>query len=124
MTVSETLRLIAPEFKTISEDEINMWITLAKPYVSKKQFGKMYKQALAYMAAHMMKMSGKGDQTYGTVSDTLRIASVAEGNTSISFNTGMYATGTLDAELGFTPYGISFKRIRQVCIVPIITAGV
>ena len=124
MTASETLRLVAPEFKTVSEDENNMWIALAKPYVSQKQFGKMYEQALAYMTAHMMKLSGLGDQTYGSVSDAIRLASVSEGNTSVSFNTGMYATGTLDAELGLTPYGISFKRIRQVCIVPITTVGV
>ena len=123
MTVSETFRIVAPEFETLSEDEILMWISLAEPYVSKKQFGKLYNQALAFLTAHMMKLSGKGDQTYGSVADALRLSSVSEGNTSVSFNTGMYATGTSDAELCLTPYGLSYKKIRQMCVIPVISSG-
>ncbi len=124
MTVNETLRLLAPEFKEESEDNIDLWVSLAKPFVSKKQFGKLYPHALAYMAAHMMKLSGLGDNTYGTIADAMRLASVSEGNTSISFNTGAYTSDTVDAELGLTPYGIGFRRIRRSCIVPITIAGV
>lgn len=110
MTVTETFRLIAPEFNTLSEDEINMWVELAKPYVSKKQFGKLYDQALANMTAHLMKFSGMGDQTYGTISDALRLASVSEGNTSISFNTGIYSSGTTDAVLSLLHTGSTSSR--------------
>lgn len=124
MTVNETLRIIAPEFNTVSEDEIDMWVSLAKPFVSQKQFGKLYAQALAYMAAHMMKMSGMGENTYGSIADALRLGSVSEGNTSVSFNTGAYTSEDVDAELGLTPYGMGFKRIRKICIVPITASGV
>ena len=124
MTVNETLRILAPEFKEVSDDDLDLWVSLAKPFVSKKQFGKLYPHALAYLAAHMMKLSGLGDETYGTVADAMRLASVSEGNTSISFNTGAYTSDTIDAELGLTPYGIGYRRIRGICIVPITVAGV
>lgn len=124
MTLNDTFKLLAPEFRTVSDDEIDMWMSLAKPFVSKKQFGKLYNQALAYFAAHLMKLSGMGNDTYGTVADALRLSSVSEGNTSISFNSGAFTSESIDAELNLTPYGIAFRRIRRICIVPITCYGV
>ena len=73
--VINTLKLVAPEFGTMSDDDIQSWVSLAEPFVSKKVFGKLYTQALAYLTAHMMKMSGNGDTSKGTVGDSMRVAS-------------------------------------------------
>lgn len=54
--------------------------------ISKKRFRKLYPQALAYLAAHKMKMSGLGKTIgIGTVGDTIGLSSVSEGETSVSF---------------------------------------
>lgn len=123
-TAVDVLKLIAPEFKTTSDDDIQTWIDLAEPYVSEKVFGKLYTQALAYLAAHLMKMSGLGDTSTGTVGDSMRVASVSEGNTSVSFNTSLYAGNGADAELSLTIYGMGYKRIRSMCVIPVVNVGV
>ena len=123
LDVVELVLKFAPEFKDESPDDIKLWIDLAEPQVSKKRFGKLYTQALALLTAHIMKMSGIGDTSTGTVGDSLRVASVSEGNTSVSFNTGLYNADNSDAELNLTPYGIRYKRIRSMCIIPIVSSG-
>lgn len=120
----DILKLVAPEFNTMSDDDVQTWIELAEPYVSKKVFGKLYNQALAYLAAHLMKMSGHGDTSTGTVGDSMRVASVSEGNTSVSFNTSLYSGNEADAELNLTVYGMSYKRIRSMCVIPVVNIGV
>ena len=120
----DVLKLIASEFKTMKDEDIEPWIELAEPYVSEKIFGKFYNQALAYLTAHLMKTSGLGDTSTGTVGDSLRVASVSEGNTSVSFNTSLYSSAEGDSELNLTVYGIGFKRIRSMCVIPVLNAGV
>lgn len=123
-SVIDILKLVAPEFNTMSDNDIQTWIDIAEPFVSKKVFGKLYNQALAYLTAHLMKMSGNGDTSIGTVGDSLRVASVSEGNTSVSFNSSLYSGNDSDAELNLTIYGISFKRIRSMCVIPVVNVGV
>ena len=123
MTVAETILLIAPELNT-HKDDITAWISMAEPYVSKKQYGKLYDQALANLTAHMMTMAGLGDDTYGAAGETMRLASVSEGNTSVSFNTSLIDPTKADAELNATKYGMQYRRIRSMCIFPAVNAGV
>lgn len=122
MTVVETIKLVAPEFKN-SVDDIAQWVEIVKPHISEKKFGALYTQALAYLTAHYMKMSGLGDNTLGTVGDSMRVASVSEGNTSVSYNSGLYNSQDADSELSLTPYGIQYKRIRELCIIPVTGTG-
>ena len=123
MNVIETIKLIAPEF-TNSEADIAQWVEIVKPHISEKQFGKLYTQALAYLTAHYMKMSGLGDNTLGTVADSMRVGSVSEGNTSVSYNSGAASGGQdADSELALTPYGLQYKRIRQQCVIPVTGSG-
>ena len=122
--VVNTLKIVAPEFKTLSDDDIQKWIDLAEPFVSKKVFGNLYNQAIAYLSAHFMKMSGLGDTSEGTVGDSMRVASVSEGNTSVSYNTSLFSGDKADSELNLSVYGIAYKRIRSSVVIPIISAGV
>ena len=122
--VVDVLKLIAPEFETMSNDDILTWIDLAEPYVSKKVFANLYNQALAYLTAHLMKMSGLGDTSIGTVGDSMRVASVSEGNSSVSFNSSLFSSTEGDSELNLTIYGIGFKRIRSMCVIPVVNVGV
>lgn len=120
METIETLRLIAPEFKSYTDDELKSWISLSEPFVNKKAFGKFYNQALAYLTAHKMKMGGLGDTSHGTVGDSVRIASVSEGDVSISFSGNQASTDDADAEYLLTHYGIQYLAIRKAVIFPVV----
>lgn len=47
MTPLEIFRLVATEFKDVDDAEVEKWVELSKPFVSKKKFGNTYNHALA-----------------------------------------------------------------------------
>ena len=126
MTAIEIVRLVAPEFAGTSDDVLNQWIEVVRPMVSKKQFGKLYEQGLAYLVCHKMKMAGLGDNPLGdlgTVGVGFAIGSVSEGGSSISFGASQSSNLAADAELALTRYGVEFLQIRRSVIVPIHVSG-
>lgn len=36
------IRLVAPEFEKVSEEDLSKWVSLCKPLISKKKFGELY----------------------------------------------------------------------------------
>lgn len=132
MTDIELFQLIAKEFSGVSKDEINVWLDITKPLVSKKRFGKLFQQAVVLLTAHRMKLSGnydavddsvEGGTSTGTIADTLRVASYHEGDASISFTNNVAQSNTGDADLALTIYGVQFKSLRSQAIVPIMSSG-
>lgn len=122
MTVIDMIRLIAPEFNNVSDVELEDWIEFTKPFVSKKQFGKLYNQALALLICHKMKVANLGvDDGMGTFADAVRFSSYSEGSRSVSFNNGR--NGTADDELSLTPYGLQYIALRKMVVVPITSSG-
>ncbi len=121
----ELIRKTLSEFKEVDDDAVRVFISLAEPLISKKRFGKLYQQALAYMTAHKMKMSGLGKNIgIGTIGDTIGLSSVSEGETSVSFSNNQAGNTVTDAEFGLTVYGMQYIQLRKRCIVPIVSAGV
>lgn len=124
----ETLAIIRAtmkEFADVPDDDVNIFISLAEPLISYKRFGKSYPMALAYLAAHKMKMGGLGNKiATGTLGDTIGISSVSEGETSVSFSNNQTDNMSSDAEYGLTVYGMQFLQLRRNCIIPIVSAGV
>lgn len=123
MKVIEVIKTVGAEFRATDDDALNLWIDMTKPFVSEKQYGTFYPQALAYLTAHRMKMSGLGDNTYGSIADTLRVGSFNEGETAISFNTAQATNFMADGELSLTNYGLQFLGIRRMAIMPIRASG-
>ena len=123
MTVLETFRVIATEFSAVTDNEVNAFITLSEPMVSKRIFGKFYEQAVAYLTAHRMKMAGMGDSSLGALDDALRVGSYSEGDTSVSFNIGGTGLKENDAYYTLTSYGLMYLQLRRLCVVPIRSAG-
>lgn len=126
MTAIEIIRLIGSEFRSLGDDFLNQWIEIVKPMVSKKQFGKLYEQALAYLVCHKMKMAGYGENPLGelgTIGIGFAVGSVSEGGSSISFGANQSSNITTDAELGLTSYGVQFLSLRRMVIVPIHCSG-
>lgn len=130
MTVLETIRLVGTEFASMADSDIQKWIELVEPLVSKKRFGKLYEQAVAYLVCHKLKMAGLGGSQSGgsgsvlpPISETARIASMSEGESSISFGSSQQSNTAADAEFGLTSYGMQYLSLRRGVIVPIICSG-
>ncbi|MBR3973004.1 MAG: DUF4054 domain-containing protein [Oscillospiraceae bacterium] len=122
----EIIRLIGAEFDSVEDCELGHWIGIVQPMVSKKKFGKLYDQAIAYLVCHKMKMAGLGNSPLGdlgTIGIGFAVGSVSEGGSSVSFGANQASNLAADAELGLTVYGVQFLQLRRMVIVPIHCSG-
>ena len=127
MEAIEIIRTAMTEFAEVEDNTVKVFISLAEPLISKKRFGKLYQQALAYLSAHKMKMSGLGKSIgagNGTIGDTIGLSSVSEGETSVSFSNNQSGNTDTDSEFGLTVYGMQYLQLRKRCIITIISTGV
>ena len=124
--VITVLKVVAPEYKDMPEENLKVWIELAEPYVSENKFGCLYYNALAYLTAHKLSLNTPAKQGEETTSvkSTMHVASYAEGSTNISFNNPA-ASGSADADAEYllTAYGLQYLSIRKQCIIPITISG-
>ena len=116
-------RLVSTEFDVLNDENVEAWLNLTAPLISKKVFGKLYDQAIALLTAHRLKMAGYGDNQYGSVGDALRVGSYTEGETSVSFNVNQGTNLMADAELALTPYGLEYLTLRRLVVISIRSAG-
>ena len=126
MKAIQIIRLIGKEFDGVTDTVLKKWIEIVGPMVSKKQFGKLYEQALAYLVCHKLKMAGHGDNPLGelgAIGTGFAVGSVSEGGSSISFGANQASNLAADAELGLTVYGTQYLQIRRSVIVPIHCSG-
>ena len=126
MTALEIIRAVGREFANVPDDQIEMYIDIVRPMVSKKRFGDLYEHGLAYLVMHKMKMAGYGDNplgTMGTIGIGFSLSSVSEGGSSISFGANQSSNLAKDSELTLTSYGLQFLSIRRMVIVPIHCSG-
>lgn len=126
MTALELIRLYGAEFEDIEDETLEKWIEAVTPMVSKKQFGKLYETALAYLVCHKLKMAGFGVNPLGELGGIgvgFALNSVSEGGSSISFGAGQSSNLSPDAELGLTAYGLQYLQLRRSVIVPIHCSG-
>jgi len=126
MSAIDMIRLIGAEFVDVDEDTLNDWIEMVRPMVSRKQFGSLYEQGLAYLVCHKMKMAGYGVNPLGdmgTIGVGFSVGSVSEGGSSVSYGANQSSNLATDAELGLTAYGVQFLQIRRSVIVPIHCGG-
>jgi len=130
--VLEIIRLVATEFSGLTDDVIGQWIKLTAPLISKRRFGNLYYQALAYLTAHRMKManaavSGSDDPLQGVstigVGNLMRVTNYSEGEVSLGFNGNVTQYAETNAELALTQYGIQYLSLRRKRIMPITSAG-
>lgn len=126
MKAIQIIRLIGKEFEGVTDTVLKKWIEIVGPMVSKKQFGKLYEQALAYLVCHKLKMAGHGDNPLGelgAIGTGFAVGSVSEGGSSISFGANQASNLAADAELGLTGYGVQYLQIRRSVIIPIHCGG-
>lgn len=118
MELLTLLRTIAPEFEELEDTVLQTWLDLTQPLVSKSAFGAAYEQAVAYLAAHRMKMAGLGESgAFGNIADRTGVVSYTEGATSVSFGNNTGVAGA-ESSLSLTTYGMEYLRLKQT-IIPI-----
>lgn len=124
----DILRIIAPEFKGVPDEEVEKFLGLCEPMVSKSKFGKLYDQAVALLTAHRMKLAGFGPSLIGGAAGSgaatagFQLASVGEGAANVSFNTANINAAD-DSWYALTPYGMEYLDLRRICVVPITIAN-
>ena len=126
MTAIEIIRLIGTEFAPVKEADLEKWIEVVRPMVSRKQFGNLYEQGIAYLVCHKLKMAGHGENPLGdigTIGTGFAVGSVSEGGSSISFGANQASNLAADAELGLPVYGVQYLQLRRSVIVPIHVSG-
>ncbi len=126
MEAFDIIRKTMKEFSAVTDDDVKIYINLSAPLVSKKRFGNLYEQAVAYLAAHRMKMDGRGVTvcSFGSMGNMIGISSISEGEVSVSFtNSQSSSASSSDSELGLSVYGVQFLQLRRSCIVPILCSG-
>ena len=129
-SVFAVFKIIAPEFADIEEETVLAWIELTEPLIDRRKFGNIYKQALALLTAHRMKMANVGSpgpdplEEVGNigVGNFMRVGSYTEGKTAIGFNHNIGQYLASDAELVLTEYGIQFLTLRRMRVYPIVLA--
>lgn len=132
-TILAYIKLLGGEFFTesdtatlVDEDTLELWYEFVYPMVSKKQFGKLYEQAIALLICHKIKLAGYGENPLGDLGGIgvgLSVGSVSEGGSSISYGASQSSVLTDDAELGLTVYGLQYLQLRRSVIVPIHCGG-
>ncbi|MBQ4196326.1 MAG: DUF4054 domain-containing protein [Bacteroidales bacterium] len=114
------------EFDSLSEQTMKFWIDFVQPMVSKKQFKKLYYQALALLICHKLKMNGEGENSLGDlgkIENSFVATSVSDGGSSISFAGGGANNLQTDAEYALTSYGLQYLQLRKMCIIPVRVSG-
>ena len=102
---------IAPELAGEDEKRLERFIEMASRRVSARVFGKLYPDAVVYLAAHLITVSNRAKKT-GTAGAG-PVQQVRTGGTTIAFGGGGNASAAGDEALNATPYGQEYLAIRN-----------
>ena len=125
MTALQAFRLVASEFSATSDETVDVVFALVAPQVSESKFGKLYPQAIAYLAAHWLAWQAviTSSGSTGGAATGGRVTSEKEGDLSRSYtdNSRNPTTSSFADNLDRTAYGLEFKRLTRMAIVPLVT---
>ena len=126
----EIIRTLMTEFADVDDDTLDIYLEIVKPLVSRIRFKGMYQYALALLAAHKMKLAGLGSSddasALANLSGVGGLASLSEGDTSVSFDTSWTSSASSDADTAEymrTVYGLQFLSLRRQMIMSITIDG-
>lgn len=109
MSAASTLAIIAPDLAVLSN--ASSALALCESRINRKNWGAVRDQAVAYLAAHLLKMQTRAGSAIGAGG---QITSATEGGLSLSFGSN---TGSMsDPSLGSTSYGQEFLRLKRETI--------
>jgi len=110
-SILETFRMIADEFKEISDEVVIKWIELTRPFVSSLRFLRLRPQALVYLTAHRLKLNQlTADESEGGAQE---VSSISDDGATINYAVNKINMDLSDAALRKTEYGLMFLVMRQ-----------
>jgi len=112
MSLLSTFRIIAPEFDSLSDKEIEERLALTEVEVTNSSLEQAIREKMiAYLTAHYLTISNKRKGAGGEV------VSISEGRLSIQYASGY---SVVKSDLAATGYGKIYDRlIRSYCITPL-----
>lgn len=110
-TVRNLLVEIAPEFSSEDTARLDVFIGLSASRLSARVFGRVYAQAVVYLAAHLLTLSERASSSGGSAAGP--ITSASTGGVSISYGQVNTAVSVSDATLSTTAYGLEFLALRN-----------
>ena len=119
--VIAVFRVIAPEFASVSDTELNNWFDLFSPMVSKKTFGAKYNLALAYFIAHVLALQGLYATTAGTSTDGSVAGVRREKEGDLEREYAIPDASDYMSLLYKTYYGRMYLQIMKLCAIGIKT---
>lgn len=118
--IKQAFSVICPEL-ILTDEELEVYINLVSPMLSESVFGNMYITAFVYLMAHHVVLrqliAQSGENGSSDVGITGSVTSEKEGDLQRSYGDRSASFDMLDK----TYYGIEFKRLRSMCVVPIVT---
>ena len=116
MTILEIFRVIAPEFKDISDEVIQANIDIYADMISRSAFGKYYERAVAFYTAHNMALTNMMTSSGSTSADVIggSIIREKEGDLERQYSEGKTTSDLLDK----TVYGKQYLNLMGI-IVPV-----
>lgn len=117
--IKQAFSVICPEL-ILTDEELEVYINLVSPMLSESVFGNMYITAFVYLMAHHIVLrrliTKYGENGSSDVGVTTSITSEKEGDLQRSFG----SKADFDM-LDKTYYGVEYKRLCAMCIVPVVT---
>lgn len=118
--IKKSFSVICPEI-TLSDEDFDTYVDLISPMLSESRFGSMYVTAFVYLMAHYVVLrqlvTDGGASGSANLSIVSAVTSEKEGDLERSYGAGGGALDMLDK----TYYGIEYKRLCSMCIVPVVT---
>lgn len=110
----DTLEFVAPEFSGLSDSTKETALEMAAQRLDPPTWGRLYEQAAAYLAAHLLKLRDRSQQLSQTGGGTGGIRSIKTGDLSVSFQgSGSNASTMTEEALGSTEYGQQYLSLRD-----------
>lgn len=117
--IKQAFSVICPEL-ILTDEELEVYINFVSPMLSESVFGNMYITAFVYLMAHHVVLrqliAQYGENGSSDVGITGSVTSEKEGDLQRSFG----SKADFDM-LDKTYYGIEYKRLCAMCIVPVVT---
>lgn len=102
---------IAPELASETPTRLDLFLELAASRISPEVFGRVYVQAVAYLAAHLLTLANRA-QDVGTAAPGA-VQSASTGGVSVAFGSTGAPLSVSDAALGQTNYGLQYLELRN-----------
>lgn len=117
------IRLVAPDLTDVTDAMLEELLEVYAPYVWKKRFHGYYHAALAFFIAHQAKLRELIEECGADAAAVTSggVTSEHEGDLSRSYGSLSSSADDSDALLSKTVYGLEYKRLRDMLIVPVMT---